>query len=108
MEIKEKQVEDGSIPKVIHVVGGQWQQESDSWKTLNPEYTLEFYDDDRCIAFIRQHYPQYEFAYSHRLKSVRRFDFIRYLIVHHYGGIYVGPQVGMSPILVWGLPDLEY
>jgi hypothetical protein len=23
-------------------------------------------------------------------------------------GIYVGPQIGMSPILVWGLPDLEY
>jgi hypothetical protein len=20
----------------------------------------------------------------------------------------VGPQIGMSPILVWGLPDLEY
>ena len=38
MEAKEKQVEDGSIPKVIHVVGRQWQQESDSWKTLNPEY----------------------------------------------------------------------
>ena len=25
------------------------------------------------------------------------------------GGIYVGPQIGMNdPILVWGLPDLEY
>ena len=22
--------------------------------------------------------------------------------------VYVGPQIGMSPILVWGLPDLEY
>ncbi len=22
--------------------------------------------------------------------------------------IYVGPQIGMNPILVWGLPDLEY
>jgi hypothetical protein len=21
---------------------------------------------------------------------------------------YVGPQIGMNPILVWGLPDLEY
>jgi mannosyltransferase OCH1-like enzyme len=52
METKEKQLEDGSIPKVIHVVGRQWQQESDSWKTLNPEYTLEFYDDDRCISLF--------------------------------------------------------
>ena len=106
MEIKEKQVEDGSIPKVIHVVGRQWQQESDSWKTLNPEYTLEFYDDDRCIAFIRQHYPQYEFAYSHRLKSVRRFDFIRYLIVHHYGGIYADGDITCNtPIRNWGISN---
>ncbi len=24
------------------------------------------------------------------------------------GGIYVGPQIGMNPIPLWGLPDLEY
>ncbi len=32
------------------------------------------------------------------------------VLMHNYlgGGIYVGPQIGMSPILVWGLPDLEY
>jgi len=23
-------------------------------------------------------------------------------------GMYVGPQIGMNPILVWGLPDMEY
>jgi hypothetical protein len=23
-------------------------------------------------------------------------------------GIYVGPQIGMNPIALWGLPDLEY
>jgi hypothetical protein len=22
--------------------------------------------------------------------------------------IYVGPQIGMNPIALWGLPDLEY
>ncbi len=24
------------------------------------------------------------------------------------GDLYVGPQIGMNPIPLWGLPDLEY
>jgi hypothetical protein len=24
------------------------------------------------------------------------------------GGVYVGPQIGMNPKLVWGLPNLEF
>ncbi len=24
------------------------------------------------------------------------------------GGVYVGPQIGMNPELLWGLPKLEY
>jgi hypothetical protein len=29
-------------------------------------------------------------------------------MVNLHACMYVGPQIGMSPILVWGLPDLEY
>ena len=79
--------EQTEIPKVIHIVGKKWLKENDSWKKLNPDYTVESYDNQRCEKFVREHYPQYEFVYNH-LKSVRRFDFVRYLIVYHYGGIY--------------------
>jgi hypothetical protein len=27
---------------------------------------------------------------------------------HHIFYVSVGPQIGMNPISVWGLPDLEY
>ena len=43
------------FPKVIHVVGQEWLQSMDSWKNLNPEYAVEFFDDERCLAFIQEH-----------------------------------------------------
>lgn len=85
--VESKTDEQIEIPKVIHIVGKMWLKENDSWKKLNPDYTVESYNDKRCEKFVMEHYPQYEFVYNH-LKSVRRFDFVRYLIVYHYGGIY--------------------
>ena len=29
---------------------------SQSWITNNPEYDYEFFDDARCIKFIKEHY----------------------------------------------------
>ena len=43
---------DKRTPTVIPVVGCKWLQEMDSWKILNPEYNVEFYNDGRCLNFI--------------------------------------------------------
>jgi hypothetical protein len=91
------------IPKIIHVIGTQWLQEMNSWSEYNPEYIIEFYNDDRCNEFIQTHYPQFVFTYNH-LQSVRKFDFIRYLIIYHYGGIYADSDITcMQSISNWGL-----
>jgi hypothetical protein len=96
---------DKMIQKVVHVVGRQWLQEMDSWKHLNPEYNVEFYNDDRCLKFIQEYYPQFEFTYSH-LKGVHRFDFIRYLIVYQHGGIYADSDITCTePIKNWGISN---
>ena len=35
--------------------------------------------------------------------------YVKSIAMYHIARrIPVGPQIGMSPILVWGLPDLEY
>jgi mannosyltransferase OCH1-like enzyme len=91
------------IPKIIHVIGTQWLQEMNSWSEYNPEYIIEFYNDDRCNEFIQTYYPQFVFTYNH-LQSVRKFDFIRYLIIYHYGGIYADSDITcMQSISNWGL-----
>ena len=91
------------IPKIIHVIGTEWLQEMNSWAEHNPDYSVEFYNDARCHEFIREHYPQFVFTYNH-LRSVRKFDFIRYLIIFHHGGIYADSDITCkSPISDWGL-----
>eukprot|EP00579_Thalassiosira_antarctica_P026448 CAMPEP_0202027378 /NCGR_PEP_ID=MMETSP0905-20130828/61323_1 /ASSEMBLY_ACC=CAM_ASM_000554 /TAXON_ID=420261 /ORGANISM="Thalassiosira antarctica, Strain CCMP982" /LENGTH=291 /DNA_ID=CAMNT_0048590861 /DNA_START=150 /DNA_END=1022 /DNA_ORIENTATION=+ len=94
---------ENEIPKVIHIVGRKWLTENDSWKKLNPEYNVEFYNDQRCLELVKEYYPHFEFVYSH-LKSVRRYDFVRYLIVYHYGGIYADSDITCKePINNWEL-----
>jgi len=91
------------IPKIIHVIGTEWLREMNSWAEHNPDYSVEFYNDARCHEFIREHYPQFVFTYNH-LRSVRKFDFIRYLIIFHHGGIYADSDITCkSPISDWGL-----
>jgi len=91
------------IPKIIHVIGTEWLREMNSWAEHNPDYYVEFYNDARCHEFIREHYPQFVFTYNH-LRSVRKFDFIRYLIIFHHGGIYADSDITCkSPISDWGL-----
>ena len=96
---------DKCIPKVIPGVGCQWLQEMGSWKILNPEYNVEFCNDDRCLKFIQENYPQFEFTHSH-LKSVRCFDFIWYLIVYQHGCIYADSDITCTePIKNWGISN---
>lgn len=91
------------IPKIIHVIGREWLMEMNSWSEHNPEYTIEFYNDARCNEFIQEYYPQFIFTYNH-LRSVRKFDFIRYLIIHKYGGIYADSDITCNlPISNWGV-----
>lgn len=99
------EVEGQGIPKVIYVVGRSWNKEMNSWSLLNPGYRVEFYNDVRCSDFVEENYPQYTFTFNH-LKGVRRFDFFRYLIVYHYGGVYADSDITcLQPINEWGLKN---
>lgn len=60
----------------------------DSWKKLNPEFQHIIYDDNDCLNFITNKYPQYLNLYQKLELPVQKADVFRYLILHHYGGIY--------------------
>jgi hypothetical protein len=102
----EKTDEKLGIPKTIHYIAARVRKEEmNSWKLLNPDYQVKIYNDSDCLDFVTTFYPQYKFVYHH-LKSVRRFDFIRYLIVYHFGGIYAESDVTCKvPIQDWGLEE---
>ena len=49
------------IPKVIYITHKNIEiirPYSQKWIDLNPEYTIELYDNERCIEFLTREYTQ--------------------------------------------------
>lgn len=59
-----------------------------SWRKYNPDIEYRYYDDDDCLAVVRDEFPDYLEAYLRLPRAIQRADFFRYLIVYRYGGLY--------------------
>ena len=53
-----------------------WQN---SWKTLNPTFQYELWDDDDNRAFVKENFPDFLTVYDSYTKTIHRVDAIRYL-----------------------------
>ena len=89
------------IPKIIHQIwfgerdyrklyNPEW---IDSWKELNPHYEYIVHTETDAIKVL-QKYPKYYEVFKkldakRNLKYALRSDFLRYLLMYEYGGIYV-------------------
>jgi inositol phosphorylceramide mannosyltransferase catalytic subunit len=65
---------------------------------MNPDWDYRLYDDADIAAFIRQHYPLLLPLYE-RINPVygaARADFFRYLVIYHYGGVYLDVKATCS------------
>lgn len=86
------------IPKIIHQVYDyrdgrnipkQLLEISSTWKVNQPDWEYNFWDHHKIDAFLKEYYPHYNSRYFRFKFPVQRWDSIRYLIVYHYGGMYV-------------------
>ena len=58
-----------------------------TWKKNG--YTHDFYDDQKCFDFIRDHFPGDIFhCYCRLPMSVMKADLWRYCVIYKFGGIY--------------------
>lgn len=64
-------------------------------KKLNPNSNYIFYDDKQIEKFIKNKYPEYYTIYSKLPYKIQKIDFFRYLIVYHYGGIYLDLDIDL-------------
>ena len=92
------------IPRRIHQMGPkhigneQWAMNQERWiavyqTQLNYEYV--YWTDDLIEKFILRKYPEALHLYLSYSRNVQRYDMARYLILHHFGGIYV--DLDISP-----------
>lgn len=52
-------------------------------------YQYKMWNLKKCVDLVKKHYPQYLTLWNDFTLPIQRADFIRYLILHKYGGIYI-------------------
>lgn len=57
-------------------------------KSLNPEYDFIHYNDDECLSFVKENYPEYLDAYNSVKPGAFKADLWRLMVLYKYGGFY--------------------
>lgn len=92
-----------SIPKIIHQTFKtsklplltRWHIAR--FRKKNPDYTYEFYDDQRIEAFLAQEYGAEVLSLYKKINiGAAKADFFRYAVLYKKGGIYVDIDSGIN------------
>uniref|UniRef100_A0A1I8JD60 Glycosyltransferase family 32 protein n=1 Tax=Macrostomum lignano TaxID=282301 RepID=A0A1I8JD60_9PLAT len=89
----------GAIPKIIHQtfttrrVFTEYRKHIEHCLKLNPDWEYYLWTDKDIVAFINDHYPFFMRKFLIFKMHVQRADSIRYMVLHHYGGIYIDMDV---------------
>jgi hypothetical protein len=94
------------IPKIIYICDKTLEyirEFSKIWKKLNPDYTIELFDDNRCRMFLKAYYPPLVLHIFNLIpKGPIKADLWRICVLLKNGGIYVDADI--EPIV----PLCEY
>lgn len=88
------------IPKIIHRIWMVWDPKSPevprvykefdkNLKDLHPDWDIMEWDDKSVLSFIRDSYPEFLDTYLSYDMPVKRHDSSRYLIIKHFGGVFI-------------------
>ncbi|WP_296739140.1 glycosyltransferase, partial [Mesorhizobium sp.] len=82
------------IPKILHqtwktdIVPSRFEGHVESWKRHNPDWKTVFWDDRTLLEFVAARYPDFLPTFCGYEHGVTRADAGRYLLLHHFGGVY--------------------
>jgi inositol phosphorylceramide mannosyltransferase catalytic subunit len=68
-------------------------------RLLNPTFEYMFFDDARVEQLIDTEFRQYRSVFDAFPARIQRYDFFRYLAVHHFGGFYFDTDVFLASSL---------
>lgn len=102
------------IPKLIHRVWmvfnatqpkipEKYTEADKILKALHPEYKFVEWNDAKVLNFVHKYYPKFYNKFISYEEPIMRHDVSRYLILKHYGGIFIQHsfvfQKNISPLL---------
>jgi len=82
------------IPRIIHQtwkskdLPEEFQTYQRSWLEHHPDWEYRFYDDNDCLCFVKENYPDLFDIFNNYPKQIQRIDMFRYLVIRTYGGLY--------------------
>ena len=88
------------IPRLIHAVYGLWDSGPLPWRNRwvlggwarkhnTPDWKIVLWGKDTSERFVRHQFPKYWNMYRSYRRDVQRADFLRYLLLYHFGGFYI-------------------
>jgi mannosyltransferase OCH1-like enzyme len=86
-----------SIPKIIHFIAPEdrsrwhpiWHRCQPSWQEHFSGFEFKHWNDQEDINnFVKNHYPEYYDMFMEFPAHIMRIDFVRFCLLHYYGGIY--------------------
>jgi hypothetical protein len=87
------------IPRIIHQiwqgspVPSIWAGLAKSWQRLHPEWGYRLWTDADSRPFVEGQYPEFLGVYDSYAYPIQRADALRYLLLHHFGGVYVDMDI---------------
>ncbi|CAB9508587.1 phosphoceramide mannosyltransferase [Seminavis robusta] len=83
------------IPRIVHVtyksrdqLPAEWEYSLQQWEKTNPDWEIRFWSDQDLAEFVHTYYPEMEEFWKSYKYMIQRVDSVRYMILHHYGGLY--------------------
>ncbi len=82
------------IPRIIHqtwktdIIPQEFRAWCNSWEEINPGWQRQLWSDRRLLEFVAEQYPDFLELYCSLPSGVMRADAGRYMLLHHFGGLY--------------------
>ena len=76
-----------------HALPACYYNNSMKLQSLNPDWKYMLFDDNDIVVFIKEKMPQYYNAFANMKYKIQQIDFFRYLVIYHYGGVYLDLDV---------------
>lgn len=82
------------IPRILHqtwktdTIPVKYQAWRESWERHNPGWQRILWSDRMLLDLVAAHYPDFLPVYCGYTEGIRRADAARYLLLHHFGGLY--------------------
>ena len=96
-----------NIPKIIHRIWTIWDPKKPDipniyqdfdliLKDLHPDWEFMEWDDEKILNFITEYYSEFLSTYLAYDEPVKRHDVSRYLIVAHFGGVFIQHSIKLQ------------